>query len=76
MDRRKETKYSYGKTYYCGICSLPVEQQNPQPIKNWAKNNNYTLFQCRRLLRKHYLLAMSFRGRLYVQVNPYWEGEL
>lgn len=59
-------KYGIQRHILCSICSLPPNQQVYIPITVWAKNNNYTVKQCKTLLRKGLLLGARFKNRYYV----------
>lgn len=70
LHRRKKAIAArvYNNTFYCGN----YHQNNPPtmiPIKEWCKQNNYTVQQARTLIRKKYLLARTFKGKLYVLDN-------
>lgn len=63
--------FSATSSSYTGFYRSPCDSNgNPMgdciPIRLWALNHFLSVKQCRRLLKRGELCAVSFKGRLYV----------
>ena len=63
----KSSKYSltsYRPITHCDYSAKLI------PIKQWAKDNNYSYWQARNLVKKRLLMAKKHKGKWYVASLP------
>lgn len=75
MPFRNNTRHSYGATFYCQVCFGDDPNIKYLPVSVWCKQNYYTRNQVYTLLRKHKVLGLRHKGKMYIATNPYYEGE-